>query len=98
MIVTAPPPSPSKSTYYISDSKILIGLTTDLMVNRECSHMPRGQFDCICLPQVTTIEPEMMEAVVEILSHHYNDMLAAKTDTVCARLIVHSPVRAQVNS
>ena len=68
------------------------------MVNRECSHMPRGQFDCLCLPQVTTIEPEMMEAVVEILSHHYNDMLAAKTDTVCARLIVHSPFRAQVNS
>lgn len=74
------------------------GLFTADLDTRQCAGLPRGQFDCVCQPQVTSMDREVMEAVADILASLHNSDLARSTDTVCARLGLEAVVYGEVST
>ena len=74
------------------------GLLTADLDTRQCAGLPRGQFDCVCQPQVTLMGHEMMEAVADILASLHNSDLARSSDTVCARLRLEAVVYGEVST
>ena len=74
------------------------GLLTADLDTRQCAGLPRGQFDCVCQPQVTPMGQEMMEAVADILASLHNSDLARSSDTVCARLGLEAVVYGEVST
>ena len=74
------------------------GLLTADLASRQCAGLPRGQFDCVCQPQVTSMDRELMEAVADILASLHNSDLARSTDTVCARLGLEAVVYGEVST
>ena len=75
-----------------------LGLLTADLDTRQCAGLPRGQFDCVCQPQVTPMGQEMMEAVADILASLHNSDLARSTDTVCARLRLEAVVYGEIST
>ena len=74
------------------------GLFSADLDTRQCAGLPRGQFDCVCQPQVTSMDREIMEAVADILASLHNSDLARSTDTVCARLGLEAVVNGEVST
>ena len=74
------------------------GLMSADLDTRQCAGLPRGQFACVCQPQVTSMDREVMEAAADILASLHNSDLARNTDTVCARLRLEAVLFGEVGT
>ena len=66
---------------------------------RDCSHLPRAQFDCLCQPQKARLEADQLRTGLgEVITQLHNLQLTRDTQTVCARRSMARVLQAEINT